>query len=354
MSQDNTNIRSDFWVGVVEDNSNDPMRIGRCRVRIIGTHDFDSTQVPVQTLPWVQPVLPLGSNSFSVPNVNDWVTGYYLDGENKQIPVMTGVLPGIVNKATYVKLTGREQQEYLKKLQSQAVPLIEPEPAIGQPTIAAAARGDVANTSVVTTNDNRGHACSAALFVRRTMAQAKIEASSLIRSIRTAIVSALNSIGTSPVFAGIKAAFEKIKDTLENINEFLNDVIIEIAKLVEVVQQIRAIIEYILSLPEKLIELFRRCLNEIYAELSRGAFELVAGVITEASVDLDINIEPLVATINETKTLLENAAVIISSPAQLVDALITPSGLTEEQKKELTQEIFPSVVEFDRNNFQGL
>jgi len=186
------------------------------------------------------------------------------------------------------------------------------------------------------------------------MSLAKIEASALIRSIRTAIVAALSGIGTSPIFAGIKAAFEKIKDTLEDINEFLNDVILEIAKLIEVVQQIRAIIEYILSLPEKLIEFFRRCLNEIYTELSRGAFELVAGIITEASVDLDINIEPLVATINETKTLLENASIIISSPAQLVDALITPSGLSEEQKQELTQEIFPSIVEFDRNNFQGL
>jgi hypothetical protein len=35
------------------------------------------------------------SKSFASPKVDDWIVGFFLDGENAQQPVMMGVLPGI-------------------------------------------------------------------------------------------------------------------------------------------------------------------------------------------------------------------------------------------------------------------
>ena len=35
------------------------------------------------------------SKTFSAPRVDDWVVGFFMDGEQAQMPVMMGVLPGL-------------------------------------------------------------------------------------------------------------------------------------------------------------------------------------------------------------------------------------------------------------------
>lgn len=40
-----------WWQGVVEDN-NDPLKLGRCKVRILGYHTDDKKQIPTDALPW--------------------------------------------------------------------------------------------------------------------------------------------------------------------------------------------------------------------------------------------------------------------------------------------------------------
>ena len=90
-----------WWHGVVEDRR-DPLMIGRCRVRILGWHTEDKTELPTTMLPWAQPLMPITSASqVGVgqapigPIEGTWVMGYYRDGELAQEPVMVGTLPGI-------------------------------------------------------------------------------------------------------------------------------------------------------------------------------------------------------------------------------------------------------------------
>lgn len=95
----NTNFigKNDFvwWVGVIE-NRVDPLVLGRCQVRIFGWHNENSVILPTKDLPWAQAVVPLNnSKSFSAPKVGEWVLGFFMDGEQAQIPVMLGVLPGL-------------------------------------------------------------------------------------------------------------------------------------------------------------------------------------------------------------------------------------------------------------------
>ena len=40
-----------WWQGVVEDR-NDPLKLGRCRVRILGYHTDNKQDIPTATLPW--------------------------------------------------------------------------------------------------------------------------------------------------------------------------------------------------------------------------------------------------------------------------------------------------------------
>jgi hypothetical protein len=84
-----------WWVGVIKDRA-DPLGIGRCKVRIFGWHTDDVTLIPDDHLPWATPMLAINSSKTrQTPELNDWVLGFFMDGESGQYPVMMGVLPGI-------------------------------------------------------------------------------------------------------------------------------------------------------------------------------------------------------------------------------------------------------------------
>jgi hypothetical protein len=83
-----------WWVGVVEDRQ-DPLKLGRCRVRIFGWHSENVTEVPTELLPWSQAMMPLNNSNPYTPKESDVVVGFFLDANNAQTPVMMGVLPGI-------------------------------------------------------------------------------------------------------------------------------------------------------------------------------------------------------------------------------------------------------------------
>ena len=92
-----------WWIGVVEDN-NDPLLIGRAKVRIFGYHpkttandaspSSTNNQLGVAYLPWAIPIMPLNmGNAYGKIAVGEWVFGFFLDGENAQEPAMIGYLP---------------------------------------------------------------------------------------------------------------------------------------------------------------------------------------------------------------------------------------------------------------------
>ena len=90
-----------WWQGVVEDRY-DPLYLGRCRIRILGWHTEDKTDMPTESLPWAYPVQPITSaaqtgvgTSPTGPVEGTWVVGFYRDGVQAQEPVFFGTLGGI-------------------------------------------------------------------------------------------------------------------------------------------------------------------------------------------------------------------------------------------------------------------
>ena len=80
-----------WWQGRVED-VNDPLEIGRCRVRILGYHSDKKTDIPTNTLPWAYPANPINSRPGETalgPVIGSWVMGFFRDGEDAQEPIMT-------------------------------------------------------------------------------------------------------------------------------------------------------------------------------------------------------------------------------------------------------------------------
>ena len=71
----------------------------RVKVRILGYHPLDDKELPNEDLPWAQIMLPTtaGSGAANIaqpPKVRpgDTVIGFFMDGDNAQIPIIMGML----------------------------------------------------------------------------------------------------------------------------------------------------------------------------------------------------------------------------------------------------------------------
>lgn len=86
-----------YDIGVIEDN-NDPLELGRCRVRIYGLHTEDKNQLPTEMLPWAT-LLSANSGTSSGGGLQNgsWVLIDYYD-KHKQMPIMLG---GVGNHPSY-------------------------------------------------------------------------------------------------------------------------------------------------------------------------------------------------------------------------------------------------------------
>ena len=96
-----TNGQFYWWFGVVEDR-NDPLRMGRCRVRILGYHVDDTEILPTEDLPWAMPVMPANSASSSGVGWSptgavegSWVVGFFADGPSMQHPMFWGTVGAV-------------------------------------------------------------------------------------------------------------------------------------------------------------------------------------------------------------------------------------------------------------------
>lgn len=89
-----------WWHGVVED-INDPLKVGRCRVRIYGFHTANKALIPTESLPWASVIQPITSAAISGKGASPtgilpgtWVVGFFRDGPHAQDPIIMGTVAG--------------------------------------------------------------------------------------------------------------------------------------------------------------------------------------------------------------------------------------------------------------------
>lgn len=90
-----------FFFGVVE-NICDPEKLGRVKVRIVGDHTQNKSEIPTEHLPWAMPIMPITTASMNGIGQapiglvqGSWVVGFYRDGAEKQQPIIMGSIGGI-------------------------------------------------------------------------------------------------------------------------------------------------------------------------------------------------------------------------------------------------------------------
>jgi hypothetical protein len=91
-----------WFMGVVEDRTTDPLKLGRCKVRCLGFHTEDKSILPTADLPWASVMQPI--QSAAMQGIGEtplgvvegtWVVGFFRDGEIAQEPIVMGTIGGI-------------------------------------------------------------------------------------------------------------------------------------------------------------------------------------------------------------------------------------------------------------------
>ena len=126
-----------WFVGVVEDR-NDPSALGRVRVRCLGYHTDDLTELPTTDLPWAHVMHPVTDpcmhgmgNTPSFLVEGSYVVGFFRDPEKQQLVIM-GSLPGVPEgPADPSKGFNDPRGEYSKQIEFKGNPTYGPYPVDG-------------------------------------------------------------------------------------------------------------------------------------------------------------------------------------------------------------------------------
>ena len=98
--------QSRFFLGIVVNNDDTELHLGRVQIRIFGVHD-NWEDIPDWSLPWAQVVLPtteggingLGANPMI--ETGSQVFGFFLDGKDSQLPLVLGTIPKIMTPTAF-------------------------------------------------------------------------------------------------------------------------------------------------------------------------------------------------------------------------------------------------------------
>ena len=84
-----------WFVGEVEERD-DPLKVGRVKVRCFGWHSKDKEELPTKDLPWAQTIQPVTAPAAAPSGltVGIWVFGFFMDGDDAQRPMIMGQIPG--------------------------------------------------------------------------------------------------------------------------------------------------------------------------------------------------------------------------------------------------------------------
>lgn len=297
-----------WWIGVVE-NRNDPLKMGRCQVRIFGHHTENKQLIPTADLPWAPClVAPNSTQSFATPKEGDYVMGFFADGASSQAPTIMGVYTGI--KQTAGGDGGFQDPRTPEEIASAPRPpdgvIVE---EVGQPTVSPSARGIVANTPQGIAANNRTHVCNVAVEINKDVAVIKSEVMGIVKLIRTTLEGLWAGTSSTPIIEEAKEFAAALKAKVKLIQKELEPIIDEIRAYQEYITYLQDLVRYIQSLPEQLQQLLAKCLSE--ATESLAAAQQAVSVLTDqtqvlntlkAEVQAAISVQEAAATANTSVT----------------------------------------------------
>lgn len=316
-----------WFTGVIED-IDDPTKTGQVRVRIIGWHDSDKAKLPTDKLPWAQVVLPTtGSKSSHTLTLNDWVLGFFQDGNLGNIPVVTGMYASLLAPVTQ-DIDQRGFGVYNTAQDLPRPPASYIVDKYGHPVLPLTSRTAVGSI-VAWSNENLIAACDISEDVKALAAAIRLKFGVIVEAIKKALEELAKILGFTPSGA-IRSLTEELKSILRTIKKWAR-LIEEAVQWKEIIldyaRKLRAIIDYIMGLPAKLLALLKKCLEKLSDALVDGFKSLFS---LPGAGDSANELGELINTASEIGKVASNAAsdvVELSQfPAELIDTLSTPAS----------------------------
>lgn len=276
-----------WWVGVVENRLDDPLKLGRCQVRIFGWHTPDKTLLPTADLPWAHPIYALNSTkSFTTPREGDYVMGFFFDSESGQFPAMLGVIPGLANGPAQGDSGFQDPRTPDEIASAPQPPAGQTQTVPGEPTTVPLARGEVANSAIQATNTTRDAVQNIQTQVKATFAAAKLEALAFIQAIRAAkdaIIASFTPVGSGPA----NDVANDAKQAIAQVNAYKQQAqaAIEAAKDVQAaIAEVEATIQYINSLPASTVAQINSEVDGLYSSILSSANSKITSLTSSIKV----------------------------------------------------------------------
>ena len=326
--------------GIVEGRK-DPAMMGRVQVRIFGLHNEDKTE----NLPWAQVLMPVtGYRTNVVPKEGEWVFGYFQDGKNRQHPVIMGVHPGIVPKPTTITQNIQAGNNFkVSPLILTNSPAGSPKPPSGiagdvpgEPTNPRIARGVMEQTMVDKMNNLLNVNCEFKLEVQKN-SKLKQYTKAIADKIREAIRWIVKTLGLTDVTGNYSWVINTLRTyarALKYIRKKILKPIQDFTKYVlSYITLVRQLVQWILSLPAKLLKMLQTCLNQLLKSIANVFSDMVSG--TGSSIDTGFDsagwqeivteaqkaYEETTGLLSDTMTTLAGVAAI---PVAATAGLLTP------------------------------
>jgi len=207
-------------------------------------------------------------------------------------------------------------------------------PVLGGPTnTPQSATGDIKNTNIAATNNTVSHACDTTIYIRQKVNLAQM-AKPIIDTIRKAIADIIEFFGVTPGPSGFVDNITAIAKKLKEAIKFLKKVQATVGDYIKVITEIKAVIEYILSLPAELLKHFMKCLAEAYAELKNQFLQVVKQASDAGSTNaFDDVLKASKDLIQSTGDLIKEATVTVGVIAVSPIAAIAQPTTAEEKAK---------------------
>jgi len=329
-----------WWVGQIADDSTwrdnnlpgkfeSPQSIPgwgkRYKVRIIGLHDKEETEIPSDQLPWAQVMYPITAgggqaNASQTPNLRHgmFVFGFFLDGQEQQVPVIMGVLGNNAqtklgkeigtDNANFGPISGFAEGKVPPKGPAKPVP-----PDFGKTATA------VSNSSTPISNPTIEHPDAHQLSVADVKREEKYQEKIPLMKPDNKIGSAIKCIQT--VLDNLTKKIDKYLKSIGNyidaattiyntINDVLNgikNVACEIAKYIKLI--LDKIMEYLLKVLNKaltkVVSAMPASLRHLFADIKELLVELIMCLLNKLTQNLCDIINSLLNDIIKPKELDE-------------------------------------------------
>lgn len=394
-----------WWIGVVENNQGDPNQLARHQVRIFGVHTSDLNLIPTADLPWAVSMYPAnggGSKTSSYFKEGDYVFGFFLDNLGLQVPVIIGSLPGVSQKppkkgegfsaeakyynsditkenAPEVRSNAVNPDVIKAKIENGVNTVIEKVTApamlvnrIGFPTIPTTTYS-VAGTTIQIANEQTVHSCdfkflinfadlkldvieNPITLIKNAIAEAKNKAAAIIQAAIQKIIDTFRLVTKGIIIAvnldpsgEIAKAYSVLKDIIRKINYYAKIIAKYVgaaALVVELVKQLGQIIEYIKSLPQKILGILKDCLSTFLGGVNEAInnVKLIPGAISASLTDVFQNLadttQEIVGNLQEAANTSSNNDIAL--PNNFITYITSPSSANTQELINYYATVYPN------------